>query len=146
MALKPAPDAQPITGLELVRDIIAEAGLGQPHVDLFMAKDPGTVQAGIVTLVQESDDIPHLTMGTAVAVESQQVNVIVYGDPEDYGTPRARAMRLRYLIAAQSDYVSRGVRMLAAIPLGNALPLGRDQRERELFSINFTVTWEPLYV
>jgi hypothetical protein len=78
-----------------------------------------------------------------VAVENNAVTIVVYGDPEDYQTPRARARTLRYLLAAQGDYVSRGVRMLAAVPRGGALPLGRDALSRELFSITLDVAWEP---
>lgn len=143
MALKTPQTTTAITALELVGDVIIEAGLGTPAVDLFLTRDPGTVTEGLVTIVQEGDGIPAATFGRGVAVENNAVTVIVYGDSEDYETPRARARALRYLLAAQGDYVSRGVTMHAAVPRGGALPLGRDALGRELFSITLDVAWEP---
>ncbi len=132
-----------ITALELVGDAIIEAGLGTAAVDLFLTRDPGTTTTGLTTIVQEGDGIPAATFGRAVAVENNAVTIIVYGQPEDYEAPRARARTLRYLLAAQTDYVSRGVLMHAAVPRGGALPLGRDALGRELFSITLDVSWEP---
>jgi hypothetical protein len=143
VTLAPAQATSEITALELVGDVIVEAGLGTLATDLFLTRDPGTVTEGLVTIVQEGDGIPEATFGRAVAVENNAVTIVVYGDPEDYQTPRARARTLRYLLAAQGDYVSRGVRMLAAVPRGGALPLGRDALSRELFSITLDVAWEP---
>lgn len=143
MTLAPAQATSEITALELVGDVIIEAGYGTLATDLFLTRDPGTVTAGLVTIVQEGDGIPAATFGRGVAVENNAVTVIVYGDPEDYLTPRARARTLRYLLAAQGDYISRGVKMLAAVPRGGALPLGRDALSRELFSITLDVAWEP---
>lgn len=143
MALQSPQGLTDITALELVGDIITEAALGTPAVDLFLSRDPGTNTVGLTTIVQEGDGIPAQTFGRAIAVESNSVTVIVYGQPEDYEGPRARARALRYLIAAQGNYVSRGVTMHAAVPRGGALPLGRDAQGRELFSITFDVAWEP---
>lgn len=143
MTLKTAQATTAITALELVGDIIVEAGLGVYQTDLFLSRDPGTVTAGLCTIVQEGDGIPSATFGRAVAVENNAVTVVVYGDPEDYQAPMLRARTLRYLLAAQGDYVSRGVRMMAAVPRGGALPLGRDSLSRELVSITVDVAWEP---
>lgn len=143
MALNAPQAAGEITALELVGDLIVEAGLGTSAVDLFLTRDPGTVTAGLCTIVQEGDGIPLATFGRGVAVESQAVTIIVYGNPEDYTGPRARARALRYLLAAQGGYTSRGVTMMAATPRGGVLPLGRDALSRELFSITLDVVWEP---
>lgn len=143
MALKTAQGTTAITALELVGDIVVEAALGTYAVDLFLNRDPGVTTAGLTTIVQEGDGIPAQTFGRAIAVENNAVTVIVYGQPEDYENPRQRARALRYLIAAQGDYESRGVKMHAAVPRGGVLPLGRDALHRELFSITFDVAWEP---
>lgn len=132
------------TALELVADAIVEAGYGTLATDVFLTRDPGTVTSGLCTIVQEGDGIPLATMGRAVAMETNLVTVIVYGDPEDYTTPRSRARALRYMLAAQGNYVSRSTTMLAAVPRGGVLPLGRDALSRELFSITLDVSWEPL--
>lgn len=143
MALDAYQGTTAITALELIGDVIVEAGFGTYATNLFLTRDPGTVTTGLCTIVQEGDGNPLATFGRGIAVESNAVTVIVYGNSEDYETPRTRARTLRYLIAAQSDYTSRGVRMHAAIPRGAALPLGRDANGRELFSITFDVSWEP---
>jgi hypothetical protein len=85
-------------------------------------------------------------MGTAVALENQMVQVKVRGDAEDYLTPKDRAVRIRYTLAAKGEHTTRSVRVLALEPIGNVLALGRDPREREEFTANFNVTWEPPYV
>jgi hypothetical protein len=143
MALATPQPTTEITALELVGDCIIEAGYGTASVDLFLTRDPGTTTAGLTTIVQEGDGLPAATFGRPVAIEHTAVTIVVYGDPEDYTTPRARARTLRYLLAAQGDYVSRGVRMLAAVPRGGVLPLGRDALSRELFSLTLDVAWEP---
>lgn len=143
MALATPQAAGEITALELVGDAIAEAGYGTLAVDLFLTRDPGQTTTGLCTIVQEGDGIPKATFGLGVAVESQAVTIIVYGEPEDYLTPRARARTLRYLLAAQGNYTSRGVTMMAATPRGGVLPLGRDALSRELFSLTLDVVWSP---
>jgi hypothetical protein len=142
MTIKAYQGTTAITALELVGDCIVEAGYGTAAVDLFLTRDPGTT-TGLTTIVQEGDGLPAATFGRAVAVESSTVTIVVYGAPEDYETPRARARTLRYLLAAQGDYTSRGVRMLAAVPRGGVLPLGRDSLSRELFSTTLDISWEP---
>lgn len=143
MTLKTPQGTTAITALELVGDVIVEAGYGVAGTNLFLTRDPGTNTAGLTTIVQEGDGIPLITMGRPVAVENNSVTIIVYGQPEDYEAPCLRARTLRYLIAAQTDYTSRGVKMHAAIPRGGALPLGRDALGREMFSITLDVSWEP---
>jgi hypothetical protein len=143
MALNTPQGTTAITALELVGDIIVEAGYGTYASNLFLTRDPGTVTSGLVTIVQEGDGIPLSTFGRDVALESNSVTIVVYGDPEDYDTPRTRARTLRYLVAAQGPYTSRGVTMTAAVPRGGALPLGRDALSRELFSVTLDILWEP---
>lgn len=143
MTIKPYQGTTAITALELVGDAIVEAGLGTLAADVFLSRDPGTVTAGLVTIVQEGDGIPAATFGRGVAVEANSVTIIVYGDPEDYTGPLQRARTLRYMLAAQNGYTSRGVTMSAAIPRGGALHLGRDSVKREMFSVTLDVTWEP---
>lgn len=143
MAFTAAQSTTTITALELVGDLLVEAGLGTYATDLFLTRDPGTKTAGLCTIVQEGDGLPSTTFGRGVAVESNSVTVIVYGDPEDYAGPRARARTIRYLLAAQGNYVSRGVTMYAAVPRGGVLPLGRDGLSREMFSVTADVSWEP---
>ncbi len=143
MALNTPQGTTAITALELVGDVIVEAGYGTYATNLFLTRDPGTISTGLVTIVQEGDGIPAATFGRDVAVENNSVTIVVYGDPEDYETPRARARTLRYLLAAQGPYASRGVTMIAALPRGGALPLGRDALSRELFSVTLDIAWEP---
>lgn len=143
MTLKPYQTSTPITALELVGDAIVEAGFGTLAQTVFLTRDPGTVTAGLCTIVQEGDGIPLTTFGRGIAVESNSVTVIVYGDPEDYTGPMMRARAIRYMLAAQGNYESRGVTMTAAVPRGAVLPLGRDAAQREMFSVTFDVAWEP---
>jgi hypothetical protein len=73
------------------------------------------------------------------------VQVKVRGDAEDYTTPKDRAIRIRYTLAAKGEHTTRSVRVLNIEPIGVVLHLGRDGREREEFTANFNITWEPPY-
>lgn len=142
------------TAGDIVMDAMAAAGLGTPAQDLFCLFLPdgdidaalGTEVPGLVRVISEEDDQPHLTMGTIVALEGQRVQVIVRGAiGEDPLVAKAEALRIRYTIGALSDFESRGLKLLNASPQGSLLPLGRDARGREQFSLNFRTTMEPAY-
>lgn len=115
--------------------------------------DPGTTGAtymgeardveGLVREIKEGDARPDLTMGTVVAVEHQVIDIGVRGMPEDYMTPRNEALRLRYLVLSLRDYESRGLRLLAALPQGHLLPMGKDANRRWMFAVRFEVWMEP---
>lgn len=135
-----------VTGLEIVRDAIVNAGLGTAAVDLFMGSETDTEEGlPLHILVTEFDGIPALTMGLPIAVEHQMVQVKVRGLPEDYTTPKDRAIRIRYTLARLGEHTTRGVRVLNVEPVGVVLALGRDSREREEFTANFNISWEPPY-
>lgn len=126
-------------------------------IDLILAKTPGSAFNTDVFAAYEQDKnglcrfvmdapggTPGITMGKAIAYEEQVVDVLVQGDPTDYLQARTEMMRLRYLIGAQGEYTSRGLRMMYAQP-GNINFQGRDKRNQALFSTTFTVTLEPSY-
>lgn len=122
------------TGLELVYDLIKA---NSPTGATFMSYTPDV--AGIVREVVEGEAPPELTMGPEIAIERQVIDIGVRGTPEDYATPRNEAIRLRKLIYAAQDYTSRGLVLLAAMPIGGIRPDGRDEQKREQFSISFNV-------
>lgn len=137
-----------LTGAPTAMELIA---------DLIIAKTPGAALDTDVFLGYQQDKNglcryvidgpggnPTFTMGKAVALEQAIVDVIVQGDPTDYVQSRTEMMRLRYIIANQGEYTSRGLRMLYAEP-GNISSQGRDKRNQEVFSTTFTVTLEPSY-
>lgn len=126
-------------------------------IDLILAKTPGSVfntdvfasytqdKTGLSRFVMNaSGGTPGLTMGKAIAYEEQVVDVLVQGDATDYVQARTEMMRLRYLIANQGEYTSRGLRMMYAQP-GNVDFQGRDKHNQDLFSTTFTVLLDPSY-
>jgi hypothetical protein len=125
--------------------------------DLIIAKTPGAaLNKDVFTAYQQDINglcrfvmdapggAPMFTMGTGIALEEQVIEVVVQGDPTDYVQSRTEAMRLRYLIANQGEFTSRGLRMLYAMP-GNINSQGRDKRNQEIMSTMFTVTLDPSY-
>ncbi|ASR84126.1 hypothetical protein SEA_WHEELBITE_33 [Arthrobacter phage Wheelbite] len=142
------PETAEITGLQIVQAAIVAAGLGEPGETLFMGREPDSVEqpADLSILVTEQDGDPHFTMGTAVAMEHQNVQVKVRGLVDEYHPAKARAIRIRYTIAALKEHVVHGVRVTDTSPVGNVLHLGPDERGREEFTVNFNIQWEPPYV
>lgn len=137
------------TALELIQQIIRDVTPGlTPGRNIFMGYETDTpLGLGLVYLVMDgSEDDPELTMGTTVALENYNVQVVVYGDPSQFQVPRKEAMRLRYVIAHRSlDYTALGLRMLYAQPFGTVKSLGRDAKERHHFMIQFSVKTDPSY-
>jgi hypothetical protein len=133
------------TAMELIADlIIAKTPGAVLNTDVFMAYTQD--KNGLCRFVLDAPGgAPQFTMGTAVALEEAVIEVLVQGDPTDYVQARTEMMRLRYLIANQGEYTSRGLRMLYAQP-GNINSQGRDKRNQEIFSTMFTISLEPSYV
>ncbi|ASR83911.1 hypothetical protein SEA_SHROOMS_30 [Arthrobacter phage Shrooms] len=141
------PASAEITGLQIVQAAIVAAGLGEPGVTVFMGREPDSVDqpSDLSILVTEQDGDPLYTMGTAVALEHQMVQVKVRGLVDEYHPAKARAIRIRYTIAALGEYVYNGVRVTNTSPVGNVLHLGTDERGRDEFTVNFNIQWEPPY-
>lgn len=139
------------TALEVIHDALAAAGYGTSGQDLFLGLEmdgeidstAATTVPDAITVLQEEDGIPTLTMGRPVALENPRIQVIMRGAPDDYIGPKRRAVSARYYIAGLTNYASRGVTILTALPLGSVLPLGKDPAGRHRFSINFTAVTEP---
>lgn len=142
------------TALDVIFEALAVAGYGTATQDLFVGLElDGEIDSAAatdipdaITVVQEEDGIPTLTMGTPVALENPRIQVIMRGAPGDYQNPKRRAVSARYYIASLKDYAYQGVVLKTALPLGSVLPLGKDGAGRHRFSINFTAVTEPTNV
>jgi hypothetical protein len=145
----PALIASGANALELIYDIIAQGTTPTPtaSVNLFMGYTPPTDQvSGFVYFVDEWPSTEsEFTMGTVVAVEHQQVDVLVSGAVGDYAGPKHEMMRLRYLIASKQDFTSRGLRLMYAMPKGNVRSMGRDGNNRAVFMASFECFLDPSY-
>lgn len=145
MVLVNTPTVVNVTAMEVIRDLIVERGWGVAGTDLHLGVDPDLTPAesgSLHTFLTEGDEMPHETMGLPVAAEASTIQVVVRGLPDDYLTPRGRALDLRYFLLSQGEQTRRGVRLLGLVPIGGVLPLGRDGHQRDRFSLNFTAVWE----
>lgn len=134
-----------VTAIEVVRDLIVEAGWGEPGVSLHIGRDPDLdpqQAAEFTTFLTEGDEMPHTTMGLPVAAEASTVQVIVRGERQEYLAPRGRALNLRYYLLGAGEQTRRGVRLFGLTPIGSVLHLGTDGHERHRFSVNFSAVWE----
>lgn len=142
------PSITPITGQEIIQAMIIEGTYPVPveGKNIWMGYSaPDDSVTGFVYAVNLSPNASvGLTYGTIVAVEYQQVDVVIRGDEGDYQGPMKEAMRIRYMIAG-SSYELNGVRMIVALPHGNIQPLGRDPLNRQNFMTSFDLTLEPSY-
>jgi hypothetical protein len=136
------------TALELIYDLVNANTPGlTPSVNLFLGYEPPSSPTDTLVYFIDEGATPQseYTMGTIVAVEHQTVDVIIYGVPTDYVSPKRECQRLRYVIASQQNYVSRGLRLLYAMPKGNVKSLGRDPNNRAVFMASFECFLDPGY-
>lgn len=138
------------TALELIQKLIFDntTPVLVPGTNLFMGYEADTpVGVGLVYMVIEgAEEDPGLTFGTAIAYENYSIQVVVYGEPNQYTEPKLEAMRLRYLIAAKgAGYTALGLRLINCTPRGTLSQLGKDPKERHHFMVKFAVMAEPSY-
>lgn len=140
----------PVDALEIIKDIIMNNTTPQPvpGTNLFLGYTSTNDQmTGLVYALEDSRAAdPLVTFGLVVATDVQMVDLIIYGNPGDYVTPKRECQRLRYVIASQGNYVYGGLRMLHARITGNVVSLGRDILNRQNFMTSFQVFLDPSYV
>jgi hypothetical protein len=139
-------DGFAVTALEVMNDLVVQLCPGCiPGVDVTMQYDTDT--PGLVRFISElPNGTVQQTHGKAVAYEQPRISIAIRGNPQDYGTPKTEAVRLRYAILSQGEYTSKGLRIMGITPYGVIRPLGRDNQGREGIEIMFDVMTEPSYV
>lgn len=129
--------------LEAVGDYLAAQGQGTQGTSLFLGRMPD--QPDVCVCVYEYEGAAPLdTMGGgAFAVDRPRVQVLVRAARDDYPTGRDKALTIRSLLGAVAGQTLSGVSVLRLRPLGGVNPLGPDEKDRPLFSVNFEAVVLP---
>ena len=129
-----------MTVLESLGDYIDAQTSLTLGTDLFLARLPSSPDA-CVAVYEYAGNPPSEMLGTgAYAVDRPRIQVLVRGSRDDYPGARDRAQTIRGILAALTDTTVSGVRILRVSSVGAVNPLGADENDRPLVSVNFDVT------
>lgn len=135
------PDGHTPTALDLVIDYIKSVTPGYAADSIKASYTPdGT---GLTRFVEEIPGDVLLTHGTTVGLEVPRIIITVRADT--YQAAKDETLRLRYLLASVPAYASRGLDLIAAIPVGTIDDLGKDAKGRQAFETKFDLWTGPSY-
>lgn len=132
--------------LDDVAALLAEAGLGTPGTDLFLARSPDSPDT--VTVIREYGGMaPDYLYGVPDPTEEWNSVQIECRDA-DYAAARLRIERCARALGAVRDRVVNGTHYYRISPLGPPVPLGEDesQRSRIVCSLEAAKVPSPLAV
>jgi len=117
------------------------ATYGDAGVNIFANSRPSTPHA-VVVCTQTVGQSPQMGLGGGgPLLVSPGLQIIVRGTPtEDYDVVYARAMAIYTLLSNKLDLTLSGERYLHFTPTDLPAMIQKDDQERLLFSMNFTVT------
>lgn len=125
------------TILEAVGDYLQAEGYGTQGTDIFLAVMPETPDA-CVAVYENAGNRPEFTMGSAPwAVDRPLIQVICRGARSDYPTTRNTAEAIRALLGSVMNTTLSSVPILRIEPQGSVVPMGEDENQRPMVSVNF---------
>jgi len=131
------------TILESVGDYLAAQGQGTLGTNLFLAVMPESPNA-CVAVYENSGGPPSMTMGTAPwAIDRPAIQVICRGNKSDYLSARDKAETIRNLLGAITDQTISGINIMRIESQGSVIPMGEDENQRPMVSINFDCMVRP---
>lgn len=125
------------TILESVGNYLAANGHGTLGTNLFLSRMPESPDV-CVTVYENEGGIPDFTMGSSGAfMDEPAIQIIVRGAPETYATVQQEADSIRRLLSQVANQTLSGQYVLRIYPSGSLLPMGLDEMDRPLISVNF---------
>lgn len=126
------------TILEAVGDYLQTGSYGTLGTNIFLAMMPDTPDT-LIAVHENSGQLPQFTMGSAaVAVNVPGIQVICRATRSDYPTARDTAESVRSYLGAVTQTSLSGLSILRIEPQGSVQPLGEDENQRPLVSVNFS--------
>ena len=125
------------TILESVGDLLVARSQGTLGTNLFLAVMPETPD--VCTAVYEnSGNRPSFTMGADPwAIDRPLIQVICRAARGDYPAARDKADGIREILGAVVDQTLSGIHVMRIEPQGSLNPLGEDENQRPMISVNF---------
>lgn len=123
--------------LEAVGDYLQAQSQGTLGTSLFLGRMPDTPDV-CVCVYEAAGSLPEMTFGSVgVAIDRPIVQIICRASRDDYPTARNRAESIRTLLAGVVNTTLSGVKVMRIEPTGSVNPIGPDEKDRPLVSINF---------
>ena len=83
-------------------------------------------------------------MGSApFAIDRPLIQVICRSDRSDYPAARDKAESIRYLLGAVTEQTLSGVHVMRIESQGSIVPMGEDDNQRPMVSVNFECMVRP---
>lgn len=131
------------TILEAVGDYLAAQGQGTLGTNLFLAVIPETPDV-CVAVYENSGNRPSFTMGSApFAIDRPLIQVICRSTRSDYPGARDKAETIRSLLGAVTEETLSGVHVMRIESQGSVIPMGEDDNQRPMVSVNFECMVRP---
>ncbi len=127
--------------LDDVAALLAEAGLGTPGTDLFLARSPDSPDT--VTVIREYGGMaPDYLYGSPDPTE-EYPRVQIECRDTDYAVARLRVERCARILGAVRDRVVNDSFYYRISPLGSPVPLGEDESQRARIIVNLEAAKSP---
>lgn len=131
------------TILEAVGTYLQTQGQGTLGTNLFLGRMPSSPDV-CVGVFEYEGAIPSETFGNAAtAIDRPRVQVLVRAGRDDYPTARNQARTIRGILGAVTQTTLSGITVLRIRPTGSVNPLGPDENDRPMISVNFEVMVLP---
>lgn len=131
------------TILEAVGDYLAAQSQGTLGTNLFLAVMPETPDT-CVAVYENAGNRPSFTMGSAPwAIDRPLIQVICRSTRGDYPAARDKAETIRALLGAVVDQNLSGVNVMRIEVQGSVIPMGEDENQRPMVSVNFECMVRP---
>lgn len=127
------------TILEAIGTYLQAQGHGTQGESIFLGRMPTSPDA-CITVFEYGGAAPLFTMGAAAtAVDRPSIQVMCRAGRDDYPSARDKAQSIRTLLGAVTGASLSGISVLRIEPIGSVNPLGPDENDRPLVTVNFQV-------
>lgn len=133
-----------MTILEAVGTYLQSNNVGTLGTNLFLAVMPEAPDA-CVAVYETQGVAPLMTMNNtaAWAIDRPGLQVVVRGARGDYPAARDKADQIRALLAKVTDQSLSGINVMRISPSGAVSPVGNDDNQRPMISVNFDCMVRP---
>lgn len=132
-----------MTFLEAVGDYVQAQGQGTLGTNLFLGRMPDTPDV-CVGLYEYGGGLPEMTFGSSgIAIDRPRLQVMCRAGRDDYPAARDKAVALRDLLTSITNTTLGAFSVLRIEATQSVNPIGPDEKDRPLVSVNFNVMVLP---
>lgn len=125
-------------GQKLVTD-----GLGTLATTIFLSYLPDSPDVAVAIYEDRGNGADQVFGLGVVSIERPTIRVVARGARDDYPGARATLMNVRESIGSIRDVTIAGVKFMCVIAESDPYPMGRDEKERPMFGLDFQAWITP---